>query len=32
MAKNIAMKFDPKKFTKDQIPFMIIMIPLWVYH
>ena len=31
MAKNIAMKFDPKKFTKDQIPFMIIMIPLCIF-
>ena len=31
MAKNIAMKFDPKKFTKDQIPFFIIMIPLCIF-
>ena len=31
MAQNIAMKFDPKKFTKDQIPFMIIMIPLCIF-
>ena len=28
MAKNVAMKYDPKSFQKDQIPFFIIMIPL----
>ena len=31
MAKNVAMKFDPKKFQKDQIPFFIIMIPLCIF-
>ena len=30
MAKNVAMKFDPKGFQKDQIPFFIIMIPLCI--
>ena len=30
MAKNVAMKFDPKWFQKDQIPFFIIMIPLCI--
>ena len=31
MAKNVAMKFDPKGFQKDQIPFFIIMIPLCIF-
>ena len=31
MAKNVAMKFDPKSFQKDQIPFFIIMIPLCIF-
>ena len=30
MAKNVAMKFDPKWFQTDQIPFFIIMIPLCI--
>jgi ABC-type glycerol-3-phosphate transport system permease component len=31
MAKNVAMKFDPKGFQKDQIPFFVIMIPLCIF-
>ena len=31
MAKNVAMKFDPKWFQKDQIPFFVIMIPLCIF-
>ena len=31
MAKNVALKFDPKGFNKDQIPFFIIMIPLCIF-
>ena len=31
MAKNVAMKFDPKGFQKDQIPFFIIMIPICIF-
>lgn len=31
MAKNVAMKFDPKGFQNDQIPFFIIMIPLCIF-